>query len=130
MYCVALHSSLTLLHLVVAAIVTLHLTTLLLSLRTAWAILAADGTYGCKVDVGLAARHNMYIADYRVVIRVLVVELVALRAHKARHIHHLLLGTLRACLRGDSLNETLRILTIVLEDNSRLWVWQLLWHNG
>ena len=85
-----------LLHL--TAIVALLLTTTLLSLLATLTVVATHCADSREVYLESVARHNTYIANDGVVVRMLVVELIALGTHISCDIRKLLRGSWRLLL--------------------------------
>ena len=128
-FCATLLHLATLLRVGVRVLMRVLLVWLLAFLRSELRMLAVVATHIVhlrKVDIHITARHYPNVTNYRVVVWVLVVELVALVAHKASHVEHLVidLSTVLFCL-GDVAHEVLCVLAIVLVHHTTLGIWQL-----
>ena len=105
--------------LLAAIVVTLRLLLtlwLLLTLRVCRAVVLATHCVNlAEVDVNLTTRHEAYIANYSLVVGMLVVVLVALATHIPGYIQHLGHGIWCLSLCSYGTHHLLGVLTIVLE---------------
>ena len=88
-------------------------------------ILAAHICNLCEVDLKLSCRHYLEVTHDRFILGVLVVELVALGTHIACYVENLLAHICTVLRLNDMTHKALRMLTIVLEHDTALRIWQL-----
>ena len=88
-------------------------------------ILAAHICNLCEVDLKLSCRHYLEVTHDRYILGVLVVELVALGTHIASYVENLLAHICTVLRLDDMTHKALRMLTIVLELDTALRIWQL-----